>query len=179
MVEVHVQLTNMLGSEYQTGKQVIAYGAEAKRLAFPARIDADLHLAIARCDLFEAERVSGSADVPQLASLAESAVIAYGRIAQGVGVRIPPELVSDLDDETRDLHSWAMAVISDDGEVSLRDVSAMNLRVVLSEDDLERLRTLAEAVRVALAPHLESARERVIEALSSDPAASLRNHNHS
>lgn len=185
----------MLGSEYQAGKQVIAYGAEAKRLAFLARIDADLQLAIARCDLFEEQRMSGVGDIPRLASLAESAVIAYGRIAQGAGGRIPPELVSDLDDETRALHSWAMAlrdkhvghsvnalnqtlaiaVISDDGGVRLRDVFAMNLRVVLTDDDMARLRTLSEAVRIALAPHLETARERVIEALSPDPAASLGN----
>ncbi len=185
----------MLGSEYQAGKQVIAYGVEAKRLAFLARIDADLQLAIARCDLFEEERVSGSSDVPRLASLAESAVIAYGRIAQGAGGRIPPELVSDLDDETRALHSWAMAlrdkhvghsvnalnqtltiaVISEDGEANLREVFAMNLRVVLTADDMVRLRALAETVRRTLARHLETARECVIEALSPDPAASLDN----
>ena len=186
----------MLGSEYLAGRQVIVYGAEAKRLAFLARIDADLQLTISRCDLFEAHRVADEQSIGVLASIGESAFVAYGRVDEGADGKLPPSVVDALSPEHGDLHRWAMtvrnkhvghsvnamnqtlavAVIAEHGgKLELRDAFATNFRTVLGAPDIRDLRRSAQAVREALAPEMDLARQLLLDAVASEPSATYAN----
>jgi len=195
MPEVHVQLTIVQRDSNADGKQVIAFGPEAKRYAYFARLDADLQLVGTRCDLYDSELSSEAPRVSVLSALAESAFVTYGRFADGAGGNPPSEILSQLDPRLLRLHRWAMAIrtkhvghsvstlnqtlalaaISNHDGFELQDVFAVNMRYVMSEGDVQELREVAAALRRVLSGDLSNARIAALDALSRDPAASYDN----